>query len=99
MRTFRDSLTLLRYDAKNQSVSRCKILQVGYKILWLAHTHHLLEQAYVAFQDGVSHIVPPREKLDVVKRAQRLPSGGPSCEEFSVVIGRDSSSRPTRALG
>jgi ATP-dependent helicase IRC3 len=49
-------------------------LSDGYKILWLAHTHHLLEQAIEAFgpPDGerpdsleVAHITGARERLDV----------------------------------
>jgi ATP-dependent helicase IRC3 len=31
-------------------------LSKGYKVLWLAHTHHLLEQAFHAFESEVKHI-------------------------------------------
>jgi superfamily II DNA or RNA helicase len=56
-------------------------LSAGYKVLWLAHTHHLLEQAFDTFgpstysQDAkveVSKIREPREKLRV-----RVVSGMP----------------------
>ena len=49
-------------------------LSQGYKVLWLAHTHHLLEQAYYSFgpreidqQKGyeVGYIQEPRDKLNV----------------------------------
>ncbi len=49
-------------------------LSDGYKVLWLAHTHHLLEQAYYSFgpreidqQQGfeVGNIQEPRNKLNV----------------------------------
>lgn len=49
-------------------------LSEGYKVLWLAHTHHLLEQAYYSFgpreidqQRGfeVGYIQEPRNKLNV----------------------------------
>jgi ATP-dependent helicase IRC3 len=49
-------------------------LSDGYKVLWLAHTHHLLEQALEAFGsvDGgattgleVANIAEPRSQLDV----------------------------------
>src|SRR4051812_13574499 len=31
-----------------------RALSSGYKVIWLAHTHHLLEQAFCSFDDGVS---------------------------------------------
>ena len=37
----------------------------GYKILWLAHTHHLLEQAFYSFEDGVFKIAEPKRNLTV----------------------------------
>lgn len=49
-------------------------LSKGYKVLWLAHTHHLLEQAYYSFGPReidqsrgfeVGYIQEPREKLNV----------------------------------
>ncbi|MHB0960115.1 MAG: DEAD/DEAH box helicase family protein [Pirellulaceae bacterium] len=42
-----------------------RALSDGYKILWLAHTHHLLEQAYRAFDDGVSLIAEPTSSIAV----------------------------------
>ena len=56
-------------------------LSEGYKVLWLAHTHHLLEQAFETFGPAkysadshveVSKIREPREKLNV-----RVVSGMP----------------------
>lgn len=39
-------------------------LSDGYKVLWLAHTHHLLEQAFGAFDAGVlRHVREPRDAL------------------------------------
>ncbi len=49
-------------------------LSQGYKVLWLAHTHHLLEQAYFTFgpkydnpEKGfeVGYISEPRENLKI----------------------------------
>ena len=40
-------------------------LSDGYKVLWLAHTHHLLEQAYSSFAEHVGKIAEPRSKLKV----------------------------------
>lgn len=45
-------------------------LSQGYKLLWLAHTHHLLEQAFKSFDDGVSLIAEPRSEV-----AARVVSG------------------------
>lgn len=47
-------------------------LSDGYKVLWLAHTHHLLEQAHNSIQHSVSRITEPREALHV-----RVVSGTP----------------------
>jgi superfamily II DNA or RNA helicase len=47
-------------------------LSKGYKVLWLAHTHHLLEQAFHAFESEVKHISLPQTRLDV-----RVVSGTP----------------------
>lgn len=48
-------------------------LSDGYKVLWLAHTHHLLEQAFHAFSaDMVGQISEPRSSLGV-----RVVSGTP----------------------
>ncbi|MDD4446073.1 MAG: DEAD/DEAH box helicase family protein [Methanothrix sp.] len=40
-------------------------LSDGYKVLWLAHTHHLLEQAYYSFGEHVGAISEPRSALKV----------------------------------
>ena len=40
-------------------------LSDGYKVLWLAHTHHLLEQAYGSFGEHVGKIAEPKSKLKV----------------------------------
>lgn len=37
----------------------------GYKVLWLAHTHHLLEQALEGMQRDVGQITEPKKKLSV----------------------------------
>ena len=48
-------------------------LSDGYKVLWLAHTHHLLEQAFNAFSaDVLGHIREPRQRLTI-----RVVSGTP----------------------
>ena len=47
-----------------------RALSDGYKVLWLAHTHHLLEQAYHAFDDSVSTIAEPKATM-----AMRVVSG------------------------
>ena len=48
-------------------------LSDGYKVLWLAHTHHLLEQAFVAFSaEALAHVREPRQSLRV-----RVVSGTP----------------------
>ncbi len=44
----------------------------GYKVLWLAHTHHLLEQAFFEFAESVSLIAEPKSDLKV-----RVVSGTP----------------------
>jgi len=40
-------------------------LSDGYKVLWLAHTHHLLEQAYRSFKDHMAAISEPKKDLRV----------------------------------
>lgn len=48
-------------------------LSDGHKVLWLAHTHHLLEQAFYAFESGVvGHVREPRSALSI-----RVVSGTP----------------------
>ena len=37
----------------------------GHKVLWLAHTHHLLEQAFRAFEFGARLVQEPRLRLQV----------------------------------
>lgn len=44
----------------------------GYKVLWLAHTHHLLEQALYGFEGLLGLISEPLQKLDM-----RVVSGTP----------------------
>lgn len=38
-------------------------LSDGYKVLWLAHTHHLLEQAFYGFENLVGLVAEPRDSL------------------------------------
>lgn len=40
-------------------------LSNGYKVLWLAHTHHLLEQAYTTVGEEIGHTNPSRDKLSL----------------------------------
>lgn len=40
-------------------------LSDGFKVLWLAHTHHLLEQAFDSFATGASLVTEPRPRLHV----------------------------------
>ena len=47
-------------------------LSEGYKVLWLAHTHHLLEQAFDSIYRSVSRISEPKDCLRV-----RVVSGTP----------------------
>jgi len=47
-------------------------LSQGFKIIWLAHTHHLLEQAYESIVERASQIAEPRHELRV-----RVVSGTP----------------------
>lgn len=37
----------------------------GFKVLWLAHTHHLLEQAFYSFESSVGLVAEPKAKLNV----------------------------------
>jgi superfamily II DNA or RNA helicase len=44
----------------------CRLpLSQGFKVLWLAHTHHLLEQAYASFFDVVGLVAEPKTKLNI----------------------------------
>jgi ATP-dependent helicase IRC3 len=47
-------------------------LSQGFKVLWLAHTHHLLEQARKSFTSEVGLIAEPKQRLNV-----RVVSGAP----------------------
>jgi ATP-dependent helicase IRC3 len=40
-------------------------LSAGYKVLWLAHTHHLLDQAFGSFTSEVGLIQEPKTQLNV----------------------------------
>jgi len=40
-------------------------LSDGYKVLWLAHTHHLLEQAFYGFAEDVGQINEPKSSLKI----------------------------------
>lgn len=59
------TFTALRFTARAP-------LSDGYKVLWLAHTHHLLDQAFHGLERHVSHIAEPKESLAV-----RIVSGAP----------------------
>lgn len=48
------------------------VIGQGYKVLWLAHTHHLLDQAFMAFERSVATIPEPKPNL-----ATRIVSGTP----------------------
>lgn len=39
-------------------------LSDGFKVLWLAHTHHLLEQAFISFSQVVGLIAEPKATLN-----------------------------------
>lgn len=66
-------------------------LSKGYKILWLAHTHHLLEQAFYTFASRdhtngreIASITEPRNYLSI-----RVVSGTPGHRKVSEVCGQD----------
>ena len=70
-------------------------LSKGYRVLWLAHTHHLLEQAFDSFaprseeqqqQYGmeVAHIAEPKNKLAI-----RVVSGTPGHFPVSAIKGHE----------
>ncbi len=42
-----------------------EFLSQDYKVLWLAHTHHLLEQAFETFADCAGAIAEPKDRLRV----------------------------------
>lgn len=52
------TFTALRFLCQNA-------LSDGFKVLWLAHTHHLLEQAYASFPEHVGKISEPRDLLRI----------------------------------
>jgi superfamily II DNA or RNA helicase len=44
----------------------CRLpLSQGFKVLWLAHTHHLLEQAFASFAGGAGLVTEPKSDLRV----------------------------------
>ncbi len=43
----------------------CPVLSDGFKVLWLAHTHHLLEQALHCFDGLVPLILEPKPHLSI----------------------------------
>lgn len=47
-----------------------RVISDGYKVVWLAQNHHLLDQAFRGFEDGVGLVAEPRRSLAV-----RLVSG------------------------
>jgi ATP-dependent helicase IRC3 len=49
------------------------VIPKSYKVLWLAHTHHLLDQAFRAFEKSVATIPEPKSTLST-----RVVSGTPS---------------------
>lgn len=60
-------------------------LSKGYKVLWLAHNYHLLEQAFYSFESEVKHISKPKSnRLDV-----RVISGTPGHCRVQEVQPRD----------
>lgn len=48
------------------------VIAKGYKVLWMAHTHHLLDQAFTAFEKSVGTIPEPKTSLST-----RVVSGTP----------------------
>src|SRR5438128_418293 len=41
----------------------CRLpLSQGFKVLWLAHTHHLLEQAFASFAEGAGLLTEPKSE-------------------------------------
>ncbi|MBD3372541.1 MAG: DEAD/DEAH box helicase [Candidatus Coatesbacteria bacterium] len=63
-------------------------LSEGYKVLWLAHTHHLLNQAYYSFRDGLGEIREPSDWLKVraVSGTQRYFSSAEIEPDDDVII-------------
>ena len=61
-----------------------RALSEGYKVLWLAHTHHLLEQAFYCLAGLVGRIAEPRTDL----RA-RVVSGTPGHSKVSDIKSSD----------
>ena len=59
-------------------------LSKGYKVLWLAHTHHLRDQASSYFEDLSGKIERPKARLTV-----RVVSGTPEhCKVHTIRAGR-----------
>ena len=61
-----------------------RALSDGYKVLWLAHTHHLLEQAFYCLGGLVGRIAEPRSDLRV-----RVVSGTPGHSKVSEIKSSD----------
>ena len=59
-------------------------LSQGFKVLWLAHTHHLLEQAFVSLEREVGQISEPKERLHV-----RMVSGTPGHSDVADIKPQD----------
>lgn len=59
-------------------------LSNGFKVLWLAHTHHLLEQALASLEREVGQIGEPKDKLHV-----RMVSGTPGHSEVADIKPQD----------
>ena len=60
------------------------VIANGYKILWLAHTHHLLDQAFIAFEKSVGTIPEPKMSLTA-----RVVSGTPPHDHIRNVESTD----------
>jgi superfamily II DNA or RNA helicase/5-methylcytosine-specific restriction endonuclease McrA len=59
-------------------------LSDGYKLLWLAHTHHLLNQAFVTLCEESGHIRAPRERFGA-----RVVSGAKEHHEVHTISPED----------
>ena len=59
-------------------------LSQGFKVLWLAHTHHLLEQAFASLEREVGQIGEPRTHLHV-----RMVSGTPGHSDVADITPQD----------
>lgn len=59
-------------------------LSQGFKVLWLAHTHHLLKQAFDSLASDVGQIGEPKEQLHV-----RMVSGTPGHSDVTDIKPQD----------